>query len=117
MGAEVSSTSYSREQRQRYREKVHQDLDVFERMLTQSSFEFDRPLTGMEIELNLVDDKLDPTFTNAAVLDSIADPDYQTELGQYNIELNVDPRPLPGTAALDLEKDLRTSLNRANERA
>lgn len=117
MGAEVSSTSYSREQRQRYREKVHQDLDVFERMLTQSSFEFDRPLTGMEIELNLVDDDLDPTFTNAAVLESIADPDYQTELGQYNIELNVDPRPLPGTAALDLEKDLRTSLNRANERA
>ncbi|YAL84634.1 glutamate-cysteine ligase family protein [Dermacoccaceae bacterium W4C1] len=117
MGAEVSNTSYTREQRQRYREKVRQNLDVFERMLTTSSFEFDRPLTGMEIELNLVDQNLDPTFTNAAVLEQIADPDYQTELGQYNIELNVDPRPLPGNASLELEADLRTSLNRAEQAA
>ena len=117
MGEDVSSTTYTREQRQRYREKVRQDLDVFERMLTTSSFEFDRPLTGMEIELNLVDAAYEPTMTNAEVLEKIADPDYQTELGQYNIELNVDPRPLPGTAALDLEKDLRESLNRAEQMA
>ncbi|AKU16937.1 glutamate-cysteine ligase family protein [Luteipulveratus mongoliensis] len=117
MGEDVSSTSYTREERQRYREKVRQDLDVFERMLTTSSFEFDRPLTGMEIELNLVDAAYEPTMTNAEVLAKIADPDYQTELGQYNIELNVDPRPLPGTAALDLESDLRESLNRAEKLA
>lgn len=117
MGAEVSNTTYTREQRQEYREKVRQNLDVFERMLTQSSFEFDRPLTGMEIELNLVDEDLLPTFTNASVLENIADPDYQTELGQYNIELNVAPRPLPGMEAIDLERDLRTSLNRAEKLA
>ena len=46
MGAEVSAQSYTREQRQRYREKVRQDLDVFERMLNTSSFEFDRPGEG-----------------------------------------------------------------------
>lgn len=117
MGAEVSATSYTREQRQQYREKVRQDLDVFERMLTTHSFEFERQLTGMEIELNLVDDEVQPTMSNATVLERIADEDYQTELGQYNIELNVSPRPLPGTAALDLEHDLRTSLNRAEKLA
>ncbi|MDF8266245.1 glutamate-cysteine ligase family protein [Luteipulveratus flavus] len=117
MGEDVSSTSYTREQRQRYREKVRQNLDVFERMLTTSSFEFDRPLTGMEIELNLVDSAYQPTMTNADVLETIADPDYQTELGQYNIELNVNPRPLPGKAALELEDDLRRSLNRAESMA
>ena len=37
--------------------------------------------------------------------EAIADPDYQTELGRYNIELNVPPRPLPGDAALELEDD------------
>ena len=58
MGAEVQSQSYSREERQRYREKVHQNLDVFEKMLNTSSFEFDRPMTGLEIELNLVDDNI-----------------------------------------------------------
>jgi glutathione S-transferase len=56
VGEEVTAQSYTREQRQRYREKVRQNLDVFERMLATSQFEFDRPMTGMEIELNLVDD-------------------------------------------------------------
>ena len=68
MGAEVSAQSYTREERQRYREKVRQNLDVFERMLSQHSFEFDRPLTGLEIELNLVNADCDPHFANAEVL-------------------------------------------------
>ena len=117
MGAEVNAQSYTREERQRYREKVRQNLDVFERMLTASSFEFDKPMTGLEIELNLVNDKYEPDFHNAKVLEAIADPDYQTELAQYNIELNVQPRPLPGDSALELEHDLRDSLNKADERS
>ncbi|WP_265446405.1 glutamate--cysteine ligase [Flexivirga meconopsidis] len=117
MGEDVAATSYTREQRQQYREKVRQDLDVFERMLTTHSFEFERQLTGMEVELNLVDDDLQPTMSNARVLESIADEDYQTELGQYNIELNVSPRPMPGDSALQLESDLRASLNRAEKLA
>jgi gamma-glutamyl:cysteine ligase YbdK (ATP-grasp superfamily) len=117
MGAEVNAQSYTREERQRYREKVRQNLDVFERMLSQSAFDFDRPMTGLEIELNLVDTEWNPHFHNAEVLAAIADPDYQTELAQYNIELNVKPRPLPGDEALYLERDLRDSLNQADARA
>ncbi|HET7278876.1 MAG TPA: glutamate--cysteine ligase [Dermatophilaceae bacterium] len=117
MGTEVSAQSYTREQRQRYREKVRQNLDVFERMLAQSSFEFERPMTGLEIELNLVDADYQPRFANAEVLQRIADPAFQTELAQYNIELNVHPRPLPGDEALHLEQDLRDSLNRADRLA
>jgi gamma-glutamyl:cysteine ligase YbdK (ATP-grasp superfamily) len=117
VGAEVHAQSYTREERQRYREKVRQNLDVFERMLNQSSFEFDRPMTGLEIELNLVDEHFDPHFHNAEVLRAIADPGFQTELAQYNIELNVPPRPLPGESALELERDLRESLNAADAKA
>ncbi|MGK7221456.1 glutamate--cysteine ligase [Kocuria flava] len=117
MGDEVGSRSYTREQRRRYREKVREDLDVFERMLGGTAFEFDRPLTGLEIELNLVDEDFEPAFRNAEVLAEIADPEYQTELAQYNIELNVAPRPLPGRAALELEEDLRASLNAADAKA
>ena len=113
MGVEVDGTAYTSAQRQHYREKVRQDLDVLERMLAHSSFDFKHPLTGMEIELNLVDEKYQPRMANAEVLERIADPGYQTELGQFTIELNVSPRPLPGDAAIELEADLRRSLNRA----
>jgi hypothetical protein len=117
MGDEVTVTSYTREDRHRYREKVRLDLDVFGRMLSQSVFDYERPLIGMEIELNLVDETYQPRMTNAEVLERIADPAFQTEIGQYNIELNVDPRSLPGDAAIELEKELRSSLNRAENLA
>jgi hypothetical protein len=117
VGEEVKRTEYTRAHRQEYRRKVQQCLDVFETMLTQASFEFERPLTGMEIECNLVDQDYQPALRNHEVLKSIADPAYQTELGAYNIEFNVPPRPLPGRSALELEGEVRASLNAAEARA
>lgn len=117
MGEEVSHTSYSHAHRQEYRRKVQLCLDVFETMLAESSFEFDRPLTGMEIECNLVDADYQPAMSNQEVLAAIADPAYQTELGAYNIEFNVPPRPLPGRTALELEGEIRASLNAAEKKA
>jgi len=117
MGTEVRTATFTREQRQQYREKVRLCLDVFERMLAHSQFEFDRPMTGMEIELNLVGKDYRPKMDNADVLVAIQDPEFQTELARFNIEFNVPPRPLPGDAALELERDLRTSLNEAERRS
>ncbi|MGH3724519.1 MAG: glutamate-cysteine ligase family protein [Mycobacterium sp.] len=117
MGEEVARTQFTGEHRRAYRTKVQNCLDVFETMLSESRFDFERPLTGMEIEFNLVDGDYQPTMMNTEVLASIADPAFQTELGAYNIELNVPPRALSGSAALELELDVRTSLNAAEERA
>jgi hypothetical protein len=117
MGVEVESRDFGREDRQRYRAKLHQCLDVFARMLSESKFDFERPLTGLEIEFNLVDDRDDPAMRNADVLTAIANPDFQTELGQFNIEINVRPRSLAGTATEELESELRASLNAAEQQA
>ena len=92
-------------------------VDVLETMLAQSRFDSDRPLTGMEIECNLVDADYQPAMSNRYVLAAIADPAYQTELGAYNIEFNVPPRPLPGHTGLDLEAEVRASLNDAEIKA
>ncbi|MGE0214950.1 glutamate--cysteine ligase [Mycolicibacterium sp.] len=117
MGEEVTRSDFSRAHRREYRRKVQLCLDVFETMLAQSSFDFEKPLTGMEIECNLVDAGYQPAMSNADVLASIADPAYQTELGAYNIEFNVPPRRLPGRAALELEDEVRASLNAAESKA
>jgi gamma-glutamyl:cysteine ligase YbdK (ATP-grasp superfamily) len=117
MGEEVKRTTYARADRQEYRRKVQLCLDVFETMLTQSSFESNHRLTGMEIECNLVDDDYQPAMANSDVLAAIADPAYQTELGAYNIEFNVPPRSLTGNAAAQLEDEVRASLNAAETKA
>ena len=117
MGRDVELITFSREDRTRYRDKVRRNLDVFTRMLREATFETDAPLTGMEIELNLVDGGGDPVMRNASVLGEIADPDFVTELGQFNIEINVPPRQLAERGLTGFEERVRTSLNSAEERA
>jgi hypothetical protein len=117
MSKEVNATAYNRAHRQEYRRKVRLCLDVFEAMLAGSSFESEPPLTGMEIECNLVDGDYQPTMSNQQVLAVIGDPAYQSELGAYNIEFNVPPTSLPGRTAIALEADVRASLNAAETKA
>lgn len=117
MGEEVRARTFTREDRQRYREKVQRCLDVFARMLAESRFDFEVPMTGMEVELNLVDSQGRPALRNAEVLERIGDPAFQTELGQFNLEINVPPRTLVGEGAYGYESDVRTALNAANARA
>ena len=117
MGDDVAATVFSREDRQRYRAKVKRCLDVFARMLSESRFDAARGSIGLEIELNLTDEGGDPALVNAKVLEVIADADFQTELAQFNVEINVAPRTLSGTVLSELERDVRTSLNNAEEKA
>ena len=117
MGEEVKRTTFDSAHRREYRRKVQLCLDVFETMLARSCFDSDQPLTGMEIECNLVDAGYQPAMLNRDVLAAIADPAYQTELGAYNIEFNVPPHALPGHTALDLEAEVRASLNDAEIKA
>src|SRR3712207_6471019 len=117
MGAEVDATTFTREDRKRHREKVRKCLDALARMLTESHFDFERPMTGLEIELNLVDFDCEPAMRNAEVLAAIADPSFQTELGRFNIEINVAPRRLAGGGFTSFEQSVRKSLNDADPRA
>jgi gamma-glutamyl:cysteine ligase YbdK (ATP-grasp superfamily) len=117
VGEEVAARTFSREDRQRYREKLQACLDVFGRMLGESRFDFERPLTGLEIEFNLVDANADPAMRNEEVLNAIANEVFQAEVGQFNIEFNAKPSSLAGSAIADLETELRGSLNEANARA
>jgi gamma-glutamyl:cysteine ligase YbdK (ATP-grasp superfamily) len=117
VGEDVASRVFTRADRQAYRMKVHRCLDVLARMLAEAKFDYQRPLTGLEIEFNLIDGASDPAMRNAEVLNAIANDDFQTELGQFNIEINVQPRSLRGSAVDELEADLRASLNDAETRA
>jgi gamma-glutamyl:cysteine ligase YbdK (ATP-grasp superfamily) len=117
MGEEVEQRAFTREDRTRHRAKVRRALDVFERMLRQSRFEDSNRTTGLEIELNLVDEAGDPALKNAEALEAIADPDFVTELGQFNLEINVPPRLLEPDGLTTYEEQVRASLNAAEEKA
>src|SRR5580698_8418431 len=117
MGRDIQAIKISGEDRRAYREKLARSLDVFARMLRENLFESDPCLVGQEIELNLVDDDGAPSMRNGDVLAEIADPAWATEVGQFNLEINVPPRELTGDAVVGLEEEIRQSLNHGDGRA
>ena len=117
MGRDIKAITISREDRRNYREKVRRSLDAFARMLREHRFEANQSQVGLEIELNLIDERGAPSMRNAEVLKAIASPAWATELGQFNIEINVPPRRLDGDALADLERETRAELNAADARA
>jgi hypothetical protein len=117
MGKDVALDAFSLEDRARYRQKVRRCLDVFAYMLDDLAFDASSPMTGLEIELNLMDGDAEPAMRNAEILANLADPTFQTELGQFNLELNARPRLIHGDGFADYEQDLHASLARAEDRA
>ena len=55
-----------------------------------------------------------PSMRNADALEAIADPVWATEVGQFNLEINVPPRQLSGDAFEGLEREIRADLNAAD---
>src|SRR5581483_2783151 len=106
MGKGAINAVYTKQDLQRYRNKTQRCLDALSRMLAGNSFAKGPERMGLELELNLVDDNLDPAMANQEVLKYIDDPAFQTELGQHNIEINVPPRPLAADEARGLEQEL-----------
>jgi hypothetical protein len=117
MGQDVDRRTFSRRDRQRYRAKVQRCLDVLAVMLREHPFARDEPMTGLEVELNLVDHDLAPSLSGAAVLEAIGARQFQSELGRWNLELNLAPRPLPGDQWRHLEHHLLDELAAVRSKA
>src|SRR6202167_3939428 len=117
MGRDVPAISVSQQDRRAYREKVRSCLDVFARMLRESRFDTEPRQVGLEIELNLVDELGLPSMRNAEVLGAIAGPLWASELCQFNLEINVPPRPLKGDALYQLDRGVGGSCGHAERRA
>ena len=117
MGRDIQPIKISGEDRRVYRDRVWRSLEVFAKMLQERMFEANPAQVGLEIELNLVDERGMPSMRNADVLDAIADPAWATELGQFNLEINVPPHQLTGDSVAGLEREVRASLNAADTNA
>ncbi|MFZ4206529.1 glutamate-cysteine ligase family protein [Streptomyces griseoincarnatus] len=117
MGRDVPALTFTREDRRQYRFKMQQCLDALAQMLRESRFEAERPQVGLEIELNLVDDRAEPAMRNTEALEAIADPAWDTELGRFNLEINIAPRRLTEGGPDAWESEIRSALNHAEQRA
>ena len=117
MGQDIEQVTFTRDDRQRYREKVKRCLEVFRQMLAEGRFEVGRKFVGVEMEFTVVDADGAPLNVNQALLDRLESDDFQTELAQFNIEFNLAPRKLIGTVFREIEEELSTSVEYAIRQA
>ena len=115
MGDAVSSDTYTPKQRTRYRQRLMGDLEVFDRLLQTADF-IDEGTIGLELELNLVDDQMQPSRSGEAVLAELSD-EYQSEIGSFNVELNLPPHTINGTGLSQLQDELTARLGAVKDAA
>ncbi|QNH95653.1 glutamate-cysteine ligase family protein [Corynebacterium anserum] len=108
MGDAVSSDSYTPQQRTRYRNRLLRDLELFDHHLQHAEF-VDEGTIGLELELNLVGDDMQPLCCGEEVLSELSD-DYQSEIGAFNVELNLPPQSIAGEGLDIMQQELEERL-------
>ncbi|MFK0296992.1 glutamate-cysteine ligase family protein [Streptomyces sp. NPDC090442] len=117
MGEKVAADGNDLADRERYRRKLHDCLEGLHRLLAEKRFDRPKNLMGLEIELNLAGADGLPRMLNSQVLEKIASGDFQTELAQCNLEVNITPHRLSGRVMDQLAEELRTGLGYAERKA
>ena len=86
------------------------DIHALEHMLDTGLIESGVHRIGVEQELFLVDAAWHPAPLALDILERIDDPHYTTELGLFNLEINLDPLVFEGDCLSQLEGQLNRSL-------
>ncbi len=97
-------------QLRRFIVQLLRDIHALGQMLDTGLIESGVHRIGAEQELFLVDAAWRPAPLALAILERINDPHYTTELGLFNLEINLDPLVFEGDCLSQLEAQLNRSL-------
>jgi CBS domain-containing protein/gamma-glutamylcysteine synthetase len=93
------------------------DLRALEQMLDGGLIEEGVRRIGAEQELFLVDRQMRPACVAPDLLQRLDDPHFTTELGLFNLELNLDPQLFGGDCLSRMERQLEELLGRLRRAA
>ena len=105
------------EQRKRAVNWMLRDLQALEQMLRDRMFDESHPHIGAEQELFLVDGAWQASPIALQMLDIVDDPHFTTEIGAFNLEINLDPQPFTGSCLSDMQAQLDGLVTRARRAA
>jgi len=105
------------ESRRQFMRAILADLRALERMLAEGRFETGIRRIGAEQEMFLVDPSFNPAPGALKLLDKLGDPHFTTELGLFNLELNLDPQPFSGEGLGNMERQVVELMEKARRAA
>lgn len=110
MGQKIASTDFTAEDYILFRQKLVAQLKQLKQLTQQTSFGQGELKIGAELELYLIDKAGKTSSSNQLVLDKLNDPNFQFEINQYNLELNLPPLKVEDKALSKLHQQLDVKL-------
>lgn len=117
MGDQNISRLTDPEEKRSYTRQLLDDIRALENMIADGIFETDVQRIGSEQELSMVGPDWRPAMVYDKILKSVNDDHFTTELGRFNIEINLDPQVFTGSCLADMHGQLDQLLNKAKEAA
>ncbi|MHC5113956.1 MAG: CBS domain-containing protein [Planctomycetota bacterium] len=117
MGRQDVSHGVDSERLRAFTKCILRDLLALERIIADGLFETDVRRVGTEQEMFLVDRYWRPALKAVEVLEALDDPRFTTELGQFNLEVNLPPVEFRGDCLRRTESSILAALARVREAA
>jgi len=117
MGTQEVGQELEGGQLRRFMRSLLVDIRALEQMIEDGWLESGVRRIGAEQEMFLVDGSFRPAMAAIELLEEIDDDHFTTELGRFNLELNLDPQTFGGDCLSRMEAQLRQLLDHARARA
>ena len=117
MGSFLIKQIENNAQRNAFYAEIFDDLDVFDQLFEEGVIDNRDHMVGIEQELCLIDNLGEPKKTALSLLDAIKDKHYTNELALFNLEINLDPRPLTGNGLGSIAEQLYFLLDHGRKKA
>ena len=112
MGTQEVQRDHDSAQKRQFITHLLHDVQALEEMIESGAIESGVRRIGAEQELFLVDQAWRPAPVALEVLDAVEDPHFTTELGRFNLEINLDPLSFTGDCLSQMERDLNALLGK-----
>ena len=112
MGQAVDRTSFEHRDYARFKRQLAVETALLHDLVERDALSRHAPVAGLELEAWLIDAGGRPAPRNDEFIARIGSPDIVTELGRFNIELNVPPQPVSGDGLGRLSADLEATWGR-----
>ena len=107
----------SKKDKASYIHHLIKDIDALDKMIRDGLVEKTPIRIGAEQEFCLINDKFNPSHNSLDILRELDDDHFTTEIGDYNLELNLDPIELKGDCFSQLNKQLTGLMEKAKKAA
>tara|TARA_R110002110_G_scaffold124505_1_gene301842 strand:- start:8483 stop:9967 length:1485 start_codon:yes stop_codon:yes gene_type:complete len=115
MGLPIEKENFTKADYDLFSARLHAHLETLSTLLDEPDFGLGEQTFGAELEMSIVDSKLNPSLISHHIIQHANDPLLQHELNQYNLEYNLSPVRFQNKPFSMIHQEMSTALNRINQ--